>query len=102
MPNRGLRLYATTVLLLASLTSAIAHGDSHHGDTMDMAAPPPPAQHNDKPPSYWSLSEHAMLMYWHIALEILAWVVVLPVGMSNPYLPLLSTDSVADQSKLLC
>jgi hypothetical protein len=28
---------------------------------------------------YWSLSEHATLMYWHIALEILAWVVVLPI-----------------------
>ncbi|MBO1764718.1 DUF2427 domain-containing protein, partial [Escherichia coli] len=29
---------------------------------------------------YWSLSEHASLMYWHIGLEVLAWVVVLPVA----------------------
>ncbi|KAG9192241.1 hypothetical protein G6011_10975 [Alternaria panax] len=30
--------------------------------------------------SYWSFSEHALLMYWHIGLEILAWIIILPVA----------------------
>jgi hypothetical protein len=55
---------------------------------MDMHdAPPPPAADNGAPQSYWGLSEHALLMYWHIALEILAWVVVLPVGKFGPKRP---------------
>ncbi|KAF2685518.1 hypothetical protein K458DRAFT_387482 [Lentithecium fluviatile CBS 122367] len=47
---------------------------------MDMHDAPPPVEDNGPPRSYWGLSDHATLMYWHIALEILAWVVVLPVG----------------------
>ncbi|KAL1594958.1 hypothetical protein SLS59_008509 [Nothophoma quercina] len=49
---------------------------------MDMSAhdaPAPQLQSNGQQ-SYWSLSEYAALMYWHIALEILAWVVILPVA----------------------
>lgn len=42
----------------------------------DAAAPQP----QDEPHSYWSLSEYAALMYWHIALEVLAWVVVAPIA----------------------
>ncbi|KAI8939750.1 hypothetical protein NX059_003495 [Plenodomus lindquistii] len=83
MQNRGAFRRATTVLLLATLASAIAHGDSDHGDTMDMSAPaaaPSQPEGDGKLRSYWSLSEHATLMYWHIALEIVAWVVVLPIA----------------------
>ena len=49
---------------------------------MNMSAHEAPVTRpeNDGRQSYWSLSEYATLMYWHIALEILAWVVVLPVG----------------------
>lgn len=49
---------------------------------MPMSAPnaPAPQPQSDAPQSYWRLTEHATLMYWHIALEILAWIVVLPVG----------------------
>ncbi|KAL5116814.1 hypothetical protein ACEQ8H_005295 [Pleosporales sp. CAS-2024a] len=50
---------------------------------MDMSAPSsaqPQTLDNGQPQSYWSLSEHAALMYWHIALQVLAWVVVLPVA----------------------
>ncbi|KAF2263499.1 hypothetical protein CC78DRAFT_465545 [Lojkania enalia] len=43
-------------------------------------APQPPAQGSSQPPSYWSLTEHAGLMYMHIALEMIAWVVILPIG----------------------
>jgi hypothetical protein len=73
---------ATATLLLGALPLVVAHGDEHAGATMDMGAhDAPKTQTQDQGPrSYWSLSEHAALMYWHIALEILAWVVVLPVG----------------------
>ncbi|KAJ9647094.1 hypothetical protein H2199_002080 [Coniosporium tulheliwenetii] len=35
----------------------------------------------DRPQSYFSLSEHAGLMYLHILFMVIAWVVVLPVGL---------------------
>ncbi|KAH7394086.1 integral membrane protein [Phaeosphaeria sp. MPI-PUGE-AT-0046c] len=43
-------------------------------------APQAEPQRHDEAGSYWRLSEHAVLMYWHIALEIIAWVVVLPIA----------------------
>lgn len=70
---------ATAALLLGILPQVAAHG----GEDMNMSAhdvsQAEPGQHN-QPSSYWSHSEHAVLMYWHIALEIMAWVVILPVG----------------------
>jgi hypothetical protein len=79
MPNCIALTIATAALLLELLPWVAAHGDGH----MDMSAhnvPLPQIQDDGQPASYWSLSEHATLMYWHIALEVLAWVVVLPVG----------------------
>lgn len=78
-------LFATAALLLETLPLVVAHG---HGDgegsaaeEMDKQKVP---QHQDVngngASSYWRLSEHAGLMYTHIALEMLAWFVVLPVG----------------------
>lgn len=71
-------------MLLQLLPFVAAHGDEHHSETMDMsvhnAPAPAPQTHGNGYQSYWSLSEHAALMYWHIALEVLAWIVVLPVG----------------------
>lgn len=70
---------ATAALLLGILPQVAAHGDEH----MEMSAHDAPhaePQHLDQTGSYWSHSEHAVLMYWHIGLEILAWVVVLPIG----------------------
>ncbi|KAF2846014.1 hypothetical protein T440DRAFT_250260 [Plenodomus tracheiphilus IPT5] len=83
MLDRGVCIIATAVLLLATATFASPLGDSSNGDSMDMSAHAAPSSqpHNDgNPTSYWSLSEHATLMYWHIALEIFAWVVVLPIA----------------------
>lgn len=72
----------TAALLLQLLSLVVAHGEEPHGEAMDMSAhgAPEPQPQDDGHHSYWSLSEHASLMYWHIALEIYAWVVVLPVG----------------------
>ncbi len=79
MPGRRRLTIATAALLLALLPLVAAHGDS---DGMDMGAhDTPEAQiQNDGFGGYWSLSEHASLMYWHIALEILAWIVFLPIA----------------------
>jgi hypothetical protein len=83
---------AALLLLLGALPLVAAHGDEHAAD-MSAHHAPKPQTHDGRLPSYWSLSEHASLMYWHIAFEILAWVVVLPVGKSpGPYLSKLQTD----------
>jgi hypothetical protein len=70
---------AAAALALEFLPLVAAHGD---GEAMDMGAHDPPAQQpqDNGFGGYWSLSEHASLMYWHIGLEILAWTVILPVA----------------------
>jgi hypothetical protein len=79
MSNRVILTVATAALLLGLFPSVAAHGDEHMDmGTVEMSQPQ--AQDDGQPRSYWSLSEHGTLMYWHIALEILAWIVVLPVG----------------------
>lgn len=76
---------ATAALLLGLAPLVVAHGDDEHGGGMDMdmaAAPSPsPAVTDGKPPSYWSHPEHAGLMYMHILLMTVGWVMVLPIGM---------------------
>lgn len=80
MPSRAAVTIASAALLLELLPLATAHGD----DYIDMKAPdaPQPQLQNGQPETYWRLSEHATLMYWHIAFEILAWVGILPIGRS--------------------
>ncbi|KAH8724571.1 integral membrane protein [Phaeosphaeriaceae sp. PMI808] len=76
MPHRIALTLATAVLLVPWV---VAHGD----ESMAMGehdAPQPQAQHDSQITSYWSLSEHAALMYWHIGFEILAWMVMLPIA----------------------
>ncbi|USP73230.1 hypothetical protein yc1106_00504 [Curvularia clavata] len=76
--RRGFAI-AAAALLLELLPVAVAHGDDKG---MDMGAHDMPKAQPQNPGfgGYWSLSEHASLMYWHIGLEVLAWVVVLPVA----------------------
>jgi hypothetical protein len=79
MPKRIAVAIATAALLLECAPRALAHGDEY----MDMSAhdaPQPQLHDGGEPTSYWGLSEHVTLMYCHIALEILAWVVILPIG----------------------
>lgn len=61
------------------MTSAALNG-SKHGGHSHMA--PPTAEDialwNQR--SYWSLHDHVGLMYAHIALMVLAWVVILPIS----------------------
>jgi hypothetical protein len=79
MPSRRGLTIAAAALVLECLPLVAAHGD---GEAMDMSAhDAPTSQPQDSGfGGYWSLSEHASLMYWHIGLEILAWIVILPVA----------------------
>lgn len=75
---------ALGAILLALLPHVAAHRDEHNTEPMNMGhhdAPKTSPAQDGAPKSYWSLNEHAALMYWHIGLEILAWVVILPIGM---------------------
>jgi hypothetical protein len=76
MTLRRILNLATAALLLELFPLVVAHGEDHHEGPVQISD-------SGRPQSYWSLSEHAALMYWHIGLEILAWIVVLPVGGSH-------------------
>ena len=66
----------TTLTLLCLLFSlVVAHGDEHDASAITMNT-----QDQDSPRSYWSLSDYATLMYWHIGLEVFAWMFVLPIS----------------------
>jgi hypothetical protein len=79
MSKRIALTIAAAALLLELVPLVAAHGDEHMN--MDAhEASQLQTEEEGRPKSYWSLSEHATLIYWHIALEILAWIVVLPVG----------------------
>lgn len=81
MTRAQLLVLTTAALLLEALPLAAAHGDEHNDASMDMQGPAPStALDSGHFESYWALPDHASLMYWHIALEMLAWVGVLPVG----------------------
>lgn len=83
MTRTELLVLTIAALLLEAAPLVAAHGDEHNDANLDMQhAVPPTTSDNGHAQSYWALSDHASLMYWHIALEILAWFVILPVGMS--------------------
>jgi hypothetical protein len=77
---RVLSVATAATLLLGALPLAFAHGESHDDAAKGAHGASQPIEQENAPTSYWRLSEHASLMYWHIALEVLAWIVVLPVG----------------------
>ncbi|KAB8342994.1 hypothetical protein FH972_022588 [Carpinus fangiana] len=75
-------------LLLALLLPALALAQhSHNEELVDSgmsgmdAAPESPAElAPDAPPSYWMHPERVSMVYAHIALSILAWVIVMPLA----------------------
>jgi hypothetical protein len=80
MTNWRVLTLATAALLLEKLPLVVAHGEEHNEGPVEV-------QDGGRPQSYWGLSDYAALMYWHIGLEILAWIVVLPVGKLHKLLP---------------
>jgi hypothetical protein len=74
-------LLATAALLLGGGPLVVAHGSDHNDGATGMGAKhEAPATSSDTPVSYWSLTDHVGVMYAHILLMTLAWVVVLPAG----------------------
>ena len=80
MTNWRVLTLATAALLLEKLPLVVAHGEEHNEGPVEV-------QEGGRPQSYWGLSDYAALMYWHVGLEILAWIVVLPVGKLHKLLP---------------
>lgn len=79
--SRGI-LYLGFVIL-AGLPIALAHGsddaaNTSHSDHASMSMP------NMEPmpdiPSYFSHPEHSGLMYAHIVLMVISWVILMPLG----------------------
>ncbi|KAF2633143.1 integral membrane protein [Macroventuria anomochaeta] len=75
-----MRLLVFTTAALLPLVAAHSNEKNDGPMDMNMEAPRPQMKDSGALRSYWSLSEHTALMYWHIGLEILTWVVILPVG----------------------
>lgn len=82
-------LAATFTLFLASLATALPHGDDESMDMeMDMnagtATPQPTTtvmqNHTNGPMSYFAYSKHSSTIIAHIILMVLGWCFVLPVG----------------------
>ncbi|KAH6606279.1 hypothetical protein Trco_005432 [Trichoderma cornu-damae] len=75
----GGKLASIAVLGLSFALPVIAGNGRRHGHE---ESEPEPAQHDDAeyPPSYMSHPEHARVLYSHIALMTLAWVIFLPVA----------------------
>lgn len=78
------RVAAATAFLGLLLPVVLAHGDD---DTMDMGeavglAADEPNPDVEYPPTYFAHPEHRGVLVAHIVLMVLAWVVVLPIGMA--------------------
>lgn len=78
------RVASATALLGLLLPVVLAHGEDDNmsmdmGEGVAMAADEPSSD-IEYPPTYFALAEHRGVLVAHIALMILAWVVVLPLG----------------------
>ncbi|KAF2201873.1 integral membrane protein [Delitschia confertaspora ATCC 74209] len=84
MPRRRVLAVAAAALLLGLLSPVLAHCDEHGGGKcsmdMPMNATKLAGEQPEGPQSYWSLTNHSGLMYAHVALEIIGWLIILPVG----------------------
>ncbi|RDW94055.1 Ytp1 family protein [Aspergillus mulundensis] len=72
-------------LLLASIASALAHGDDHEDMNMDMDMgasheQAQPETNDDSPMSYFAYGQYTGWIVAHIALMVLAWCFVLPTA----------------------
>ena len=76
-PFGGFTIRLASALIALALPTVLAHGGGHEGVTGEADTP---KDESEYPPTYFSLADHAGLMYAHIGLMTLAWVFILPVG----------------------
>lgn len=82
------------LLSCSHISLALAHGDDGgDGMNMDNNAVDEKEGLEDGDPSYFWLERHVGMIYTHIVLMVIAWVIVLPVGMSyQPHFPPLQSQ----------
>ncbi|KAH8653317.1 hypothetical protein BX600DRAFT_74605 [Xylariales sp. PMI_506] len=68
-----------TAVVLGSLPAVLAHSDEGEMD-MDMSAEESKPDPDSYPPTYFAHAEHRGVVYAHIALMVLGWTVLLPIG----------------------
>lgn len=80
------------VAVAGALPAVLAHGNEDEGamDTgMDMSTEEPKPDPDSYPPTYFAHTEHVAEIYAHIALMVISWVIVLPIGMRAVSAPLI-------------
>ncbi|RFU75511.1 hypothetical protein TARUN_6755 [Trichoderma arundinaceum] len=77
----GSKLASIAVLGLSLALPVLASNGRRHGDMeMDMEEPEVQQDDSEYPPNYFAHPEHRQVLYAHIALMTLAWVIFLPVA----------------------
>jgi len=81
-------LLASPAALLALIPFALGHGDEMGGMDggmgMGMTTDQPQPEDGSYPPTYFTHPEHKGIIYAHIALMVVSWIFVLPVGECIP------------------
>ncbi|KXX78262.1 Protein YTP1 [Madurella mycetomatis] len=66
--------------VLGLVPAALAHGDKHGHEDMEMSDADKPLPEDQYPPTYFALPDHRAAIYGHIGLMVLGWVFVLPAA----------------------
>jgi len=85
--SRSFMLSIVGAAAISLVPAALAHGDGMDmamGDE-SMSAAEHHVENSGYPPTYFSHPEHRGLIYTHIALMVLSWVIVLPVGKNTQH-----------------
>lgn len=84
MKSRFLALGSSPVIFLTHVSRALAdghgHGHDHGGQDESETMQGIKDELDNGPPTYFSLSDNSGLIYSHIAVMTIAWIVILPVG----------------------
>jgi len=78
-----LTAFASVAVLGLLVPAALAHGDEKGHGGMEMTEADKPLPEDQYPPTYFAHPDHKAAIYAHIALMVLAWVFMLPVGKSG-------------------
>lgn len=81
------QLLFAALLGLSSCLSVLAHGDDEHGHGSGHLDPTPPPPADDGPTeymaSYMTYGAHQGWLFLHILTMVIAWVGIMPIGMSD-------------------
>lgn len=73
------------VAIAGAFPAVLAHGHDDEGAMdmdmdMDMTKEEPKPDPDSYPPTYFSHPEHVVEIYAHIALMVVSWIIMLPIG----------------------